>query len=132
MWVFFDLDEGKGHHDRLYREFHEEIDTRLKAILIEAGMWSMNVLGKQLVITCLIRTVEENAATGGKPRSAHLEARAGDLRTRHLSDEESEKLKEHLQETWGKAFLHVLIHDSGAGRHMHVNINFPFKRETLT
>lgn len=132
MYVFFDMDEGQAHSDRLHTEFNHKIDVRLKAILIEGAMWSQNVLGKQLIITCLLRTEEENEAVGGKPLSAHKEARAGDLRTRHLTPEEEEKLKAHFQNVWGKAFLHVIIHDSGAGRHMHVNINFPFKRNTLT
>ena len=131
MYVFFDADEGTANHSRLYNEFHHKLDVRLKAILIEAGVWSQNVLGKQLIVTCLLRTKEENEAVGGRPQSAHLEARASDLRTRHLNTEQEEKLKAHLENVWGSEFLHVLIHDSGAGRHMHLNINFPFKRNTL-
>lgn len=132
MYVFFKTENGQHYHDRLSNEFHHKIDLRLKAILMEAGDWSNRVLTKKLIVTCLNRTKEENDKVGGRPTSAHFEGRAADLRTSHLGQPEIDKLIGHLNKVWGLEFLHTKYHDDGTGFHLHININFPFKRNTLT
>ena len=118
--------------ERLEREFWFEIDRRLFAMLLGLGAYMMKKWGIPLFIVCLIRTVEENAAVGGKENSAHLPHRkAGvDLRTWGILDPEKiAAIKKYLLDTWGPDFLCVVTLDHGTGPHIHININFKYFRK---
>lgn len=105
------------------------LDKRLRGILSEAHDWLINKGLPGIMVTCLIRTPEENAAQpGSNPKSSHISGRAADIRTVSYSKESIDALCEHLQDVWGKQFLHVLYHDSGGGPHIHLNINYFFAR----
>jgi uncharacterized protein YcbK (DUF882 family) len=119
----------KEEADRLVNEFRFKIDLRLQAVLFELATWMARTLSKGLIVTCLLRTVEENKAVNGKPFSSHLDGRASDIRTYLLAKPEIDKVIGHLNAVWGIDFLHTKFHDSGTGFHLHININFPFKRE---
>jgi uncharacterized protein YcbK (DUF882 family) len=119
----------KEEVDRLTNEFRFKIDLRLQAVLFELATWMGRTLSKGVIVTCLLRTPEENAAVNGRPYSSHLDGRAADIRTYLLSHPEIDKVIAHLNSVWGIEFLHTKYHDSGAGMHLHININFPFKRE---
>ena len=118
----------KEEADRLLNEFRFKIDLRLQAILFELAVWMARTLSKGLIVTCLLRTVEENKAVNGLPNSSHLDGRAADIRTYLLSKPEIDKLIAHLNAVWGIEFLHTKYHDSGSGLHLHTNINIKYKR----
>lgn len=122
-------ESGQEYHDELKNQFSFWIDPRLRAVLTEADGWSRRTTRKGLLITCLNRTEEENQAVGGRKRSAHCYSRAADIRSWLFSTIEIKRLILHLQEVWGKEFLHVIHHDSGRGDHIHININRPFHRK---
>jgi len=130
--VYFKKEQGADYQARLQLEFTHKIDLRLKAVLFELADWMRRVLNKDLIITCLIRSVDENKAVNGKHWSAHLFARAWDMRTAHLSQAEIDKVQEHLMAVWGKEFLFVLYHDSGSGNHIHGNITLKYAKSILT
>lgn len=120
--------------ERLEREFNKEIDRRLFAVLIGLAAWMKATWGIPLFIVCLIRTIEENAAVGGKENSAHLPYRkaAADIRVWELTDDQIATIKKYLLDAWGPDFLCVVTQDHGTGPHIHVNINFKyFRKEAL-
>ena len=118
----------KEEADRLTNEFRFKIDLRLQAVLFEESLWLKRTFGKDAIVTCLMRTIDENKAVNGRPFSSHLDGRAADRRTFHLSQPEIDKWILHLNQVWGELFLHTKYHDSGSGLHLHSNINMGFKR----
>ena len=120
----------KEESDRLVNEFRFKIDLRLQAVLYELATWTARTLSKSVVVTCLLRTPEENEAVNGRPNSSHLDGRAADIRTYLFAKPEIDLIIKHLDEVWGSEFLHTKFHDPGSGFHLHMNINFPFKRKT--
>ena len=109
-----------------------EIDGRMRAVLLELAEYTMRKWSIGIVLTCLIRSVEQNTADGGSKYSAHLdgEGRAGELRSRSFTPEQIAVIKDHLETTWGTDFLYVLVHDSGRGPHIHINIRWKHRRGT--
>lgn len=69
------------------------LSWKLRASLLALSMWAEDELGKDLVITCLHRTTEENAAVGGVPNSLHTKDMAADIRTRGWTPKEIVKAK---------------------------------------
>lgn len=126
--LHFKQENGKDYLHRLIKEFHHEIDPRLSAILLGLDNWTRVQLGKELTITCLNRTKEENKKVGGVAWSAHLDGRAADIRTWNLTDEDIGRIKRYLSESWGTDFLFFKYHDSGSGKHIHLNINYKHRR----
>ena len=127
--IQYKSENGQDYRDRLEFQFSHQIDPRLRGVLWELDDWSVRTTGKNITITCLNRTVEQNKKDGGKERSAHLYSRAADIRSYLLSALEIEKVVAHLNEVWGTEYLHVVYHDSGRGDHIHININRPFHRK---
>ena len=115
---------------RLDREFHNEIDPRLRAIIFDLARIMWKRYRKDTILTCLIRSKDENRAEGGYQYSAHLRGsgRAVDLRTSHLSEKEVAGIVEYLNTTWGDDFLYVKFHDAGSGNHLHINIRWKCAR----
>jgi len=118
------------HKVKLEKEW-DEIDRRLQAVLLGLDYFTRKSWGIPVFIVCLIRTVEENAAIGGKENSAHLPHRkqAADLRVWELTEEQIAAIKKYLLETWGPDFLCVVTLDHGTGPHIHININFKYLRK---
>ena len=106
------------------------IDGRLRGVFLELAEYLMQKYGIGIVLTCLIRSAEENKAVGGSSTSAHRdgEGRAGDLRSRSFTPEQITDIEDHLVQTWGTDFLYVLVHDSGRGPHIHINIRWQHRR----
>ena len=129
--IYFKSDNGHYYRHRLEREFWYEIDPRLRAVFLELNLWIWLTLGKTLTVTCLNRTREENEKVGGSTYSAHLDRRAGDLRSRKFTADEIQQIEQHLEQVWGKDFLFVLCHNSGTGPHIHVNIRFRHRLEMI-
>ena len=127
--VQYKSEYGQNYHDRLENQFLHRIDPRLRGVLWELDDWSVRTTGKNITITCLNRTEEENERVGGKKRSAHRCGRAADIRSYLFSEIEIERLVAYLYEVWGPEFLHIVHHDSGHGDHIHININRPFHRK---
>lgn len=125
-------ENGAGYKRRLWMEFGEWIDPRLRAVLTELAWWLFKNYVLTLVVTCLNRSNPENTAVGGRKWSSHLTGRAADLRSKHFTEEIREAIINHLQETWGADFLHVIWHDSGKGEHFHLNINRAFMKRDFT
>lgn len=120
-----------GRYDsRLNREFHNEIDPRLRAIIFDIARTMWRKHRKDTIITCLVRSKEENRAEGGSQYSAHLRGsgRAVDLRTSHLAEKEVTEIIEYLNTVWGDDFVYVKYHDAGSGNHLHINIRWKCAR----
>jgi hypothetical protein len=119
----------KFKHTELAEQFNKRLDPRLTAIIADQAVWCLNELKKELIITCVNRTLETNKAVGGKPLSAHLFGRAVDIRSRIYNEEDVKKFVHRLLKVWGgndkerELMLCVVHHDSGAGEHIHVSIN---------
>ena len=122
--VMFKYAIGTTERLEMMLDWDGAIDPRLCAILLELGDWTMRRWSKSIIITCLNRTDEENVSVGGRPKSSHKEGRGGDLRSRNFMPEQIQEILDHVKETWGSEFVHIVYH----GDHIHLNINYPFKR----
>lgn len=120
--VLFKGENGQAYYDRLYFEFRDRIDPRLRAVLMELGKWAEWHTGKGIILTCLNRTEDENNAVGGNHFSAHLVGRAADLRSSNFGQAEVQKILNHLTATWPSSQIYAIYHDSGSGPHIHINI----------
>lgn len=121
--IQYKTEKGLAYHDRLELEFFHRIDPRLRGILWVLDDWSVRTTGKNIIITCLNRTEEENKAVGGYKWTAHYVGRAGDLRAHLFSDIEIERLIAYAKEVWGEDFIYIVCHGEGPNRHIHININ---------
>lgn len=109
-------------------DWQEDIDPRLRSVLLELSEWTMRVFSKGLVITCLNRSIIENNKVGGKSTSAHLRGRAADIRSRSFKPGQLQLILRHLEKVWGHDFLYVSAHNSGHGPHIHINIRYAHNR----
>lgn len=131
----FDDDEGLEAALRLRKEFEQDLDPRLRALILEVARWQYEQWGIPLTITCIIRAFGENEAVGGKPKSAHVRregqkfARASDWRNRDLTPDQQQQRRDYVLTyfNWKVPLLfHCIDHDSGHGEHTHININFSY------
>ncbi|MCI0404933.1 MAG: hypothetical protein L0Z48_07125 [candidate division Zixibacteria bacterium] len=123
-------------HDTLRRQFYDlnGTDPRLRAVISELDFFFQQKFGRELVITSVGRTEEEQkelypeffARVGRVHPSAHLgrPCRAVDIRSRDLSADEVQALREYFESWWeelpGWAFL---INDrGGALPHIHIQV----------
>lgn len=138
--VHFKTENGQEYGQRLVHEFQEDIDNRLKAVLLELGEWTLYCYNKPVVVTCLNRTKEENDKVNGHENSAHLfdpndpllniyPGRAADIRSWAFMKDQIPKIVNHLEKVWGKEFLNVKYHNSGSGDHIHINIKWSYRRK---
>ena len=109
--------------ERLEKEFYEELNVLVRALYLELNDWMERKYGISLVITCVVRTEEENVAVGGTSKSAHITKRAGDARSRDLTEEQKEAVIARIKKNWPIPMIHALIHKGGTGEHIHVNVN---------
>lgn len=125
--IQFKTENGAEYQARLETEFTNDIDSRLRAILLDLNFYTERMFGKSLIITCLNRTVAENERVGGNPNSAHLDRRAVDLRSRDFSEIVLDFIVKYLYDTWRKDFIYVLVHGQGFNKHIHINIRYKFR-----
>ena len=102
------------------------IDFRLRAVLLDLHAYTMREFNLPVVVTCLSRTKEENEAIGGYEFSAHLDGRGGDIRVKYRPATVVKAMEDYLREKWGD-FLYVVVHDTGSGNHLHLNIRYRYK-----
>lgn len=119
----------EGQEARLQKELNEEIDPRLRALLRDLAGYAQRIFDKDIIITCLNRTEQENVSVGGIPKSAHLDNRAADLRVFNLTAQEQAEIVHYIKTVWGEKMVHVLLSNHGTAKHIHVNINFAERRE---
>lgn len=129
--ILFKRENGPEYHRALKQQFFHRIDGRVRAVYLDLSLYTLASFDKRIVMTCLIRTPEENKAAGGYEFSAHLEedefpCRAGDSRTHNFTDGEIEQIIAYLRRTWGD-FLYVEYHESGTGPHLHINIRHKYR-----
>jgi len=111
--------------NKLKHEFYHEINPKLRAVLFELDDFIERIHGKELVITCLNRTPEENRKVGGIPHSAHLSRRAADIRSWIFSEKELDIMIQRVKDTWGD-IVYIVYHEGGTGPHIHININLKY------
>ena len=124
--------QHKDQTSRTMGEFKNEIDPKLRAVLLELDHFTVAQFGTNLTITCLIRTHEEQMIINpNRPNSSHCSARAADLRSSVFIDGEIATIHDHIRQTWGD-MVHFKHHDSGSGDHFHLNINraYATRKET--
>lgn len=109
-------------HERMRRQL-KDIDPKLRAVLSDTAFYMYHHFGVNLIITSMIRTVAENTAVGGNKKSAHLDGRAVDIRSHTMTKDQITQLKTYMIGVWD-GMVHFLHHDSGAGEHIHININW--------
>jgi hypothetical protein len=127
--LLFKTEAGEIARVRLQTEFQTGIDPLLQAALIDLADWVKETFGKPVVVTCLIRTENENAAIGGQPNSAHIPGKDG-IRSVLYLPEQIVTIQRYLNHRWG-GVLHVLYHTAGTGPHIHMNVNIGFARGTF-
>ena len=119
---------GLEYKARLDVEFTRTIDKRLKAILLDLADEVQRKFKKNIILTCLNRTEEENQKVNGSPFSAHLYGRGADIRIWHFSQKELDFITNYLYNIWSDDFLYIKIHDAGSGNHIHLNIKYKHRK----
>ena len=121
-------ENGPAYEMKLYDQFSDHLDPRLRAVMLESARWFRSKFDKRLVYTCVNRTEEENKDVGGAEYSAHLYGRALDIRVHNLTEDEVNQLVGYMNLHWLKddAWLFILVHGKGGNRHMHINIKRKF------
>lgn len=110
--------------ERLEREFHL-VHPLLRAAYYDMG-YEVKKAGSVLVITCLIRSREENAAISKRELSSHLFARGGDSRVWNLPKGVFVgELIAGIKDTYGNK-IHIIRHSGGTADHIHMNVNWQF------
>ena len=122
--------------DHLRQQFYDlsATDPRPRALALELDFFFRQKFGRELIVTSVGRTEEEQkrlypeffARVGRVRPSAHLDrpCRAVDLRSRDLTPEEIEALRNYFDTWWaelpGWAFL---VNDrGGAFPHIHIQV----------
>lgn len=127
--IKFKSGNGIEYKARLETEFYGMIDKRLKAILLDLADTLEQKLEKDVTITCLNRTLEENREVNGSPHSAHLENRAVDIRTWYFDKKEIVFIEKYLYDTWSRDMIYFKYHDAGSGNHIHINIKYKHRND---
>ena len=124
--ILFKAENGRVYQNKLKFQFYNQIDGRLRALLLELGDFTKRELNVPVTITGLNRTKEENAKVNGSEWSAHLFGRAVDIRTSVFTEAEVKKIMSHIDFLWGD-MIYVLHHNVGSGMHLHVNIKYSYR-----
>lgn len=112
-------------HNNLIEQFESKIDPRLQAFLLWLSYWINTTYNQDITVTCFNRTVEENKKINGALYSAHLSGRAVDIRSWVFSTEQIQSIQKKIDESWGD-LIYFKYHDSGSGKHIHVNIRYKY------
>ena len=125
----------------LRQQFYDlnDIDPRVRAVVSEMDYFFQQKFGRELVITSVGRTEEEQkelypeffARIGRVRPSAHLDhpCRAVDLRSRDLSEGEIQALREYFETWWEELPGWVFLVNDRGGAFPHIHIQVGKKRE---
>lgn len=116
---------------RLAREWAEKAPAKLRDIILwiamEAWPQENHIPTPPLVITCILRTPEENAALKANPRSPHLAGLAVDVRNRDLNDRQKLDIVQRVNARWvydpTRPEMKVCLLDDNGVAHFHVQIH---------
>ncbi|HXF49621.1 MAG TPA: hypothetical protein VNL73_09405 [Verrucomicrobiae bacterium] len=122
--------------ENLRRQFYdlEAIDPRVRAVAVELDFFFQKKFGRELVVTSVGRTEVEQrelypeffARVGRVRPSPHLDfpCRAVDIRSRDLSAEEVQALREYFATWWEELpGWVILVNDRGtASPHIHIQV----------
>lgn len=115
--------------NRLQLEFWDDrLHPILRAFYLDLGGFTMRKFGKQIVLTNIFRTPEENEAVGGIPGSSHCDWRGADCRSSLFTETERVSMLEYVHANWGRA-IHFIHEDAGTAPHFHANVNKAFLNE---
>lgn len=103
--------------DRIAEEFWQ-IHPLLRGMIFYCGWYVYEECRQRIVVTCLIRSVQENKDVGGMAKSSHLYARGGDLRIHNIPRDVRWSMMCEVKEMYGMK-IHILEH----GNHIHSNVN---------
>ncbi len=129
--IKFKGEEGIEYKARLEVEFYRIIDKRLKALLLDLADEVERKFKKNIILTCLNRTLEENQKYNGSPFSSHLDGRGADIRIWHFDKKHLDFITNYLYTNWSEDFVYVKVHDAGSGSHIHVNIKYKHRKELM-
>lgn len=111
------------------------LDPRMQGLLLAMSQWQFEKWAIPVTVTCINRTPEQNGAIpGSNNQSAHmmrphqLYFRAVDIRNKDLTPQQQRERREYVLFHWNKGgqMIHFLDHNSGAGDHTHININYGY------
>lgn len=105
---------------KLQREFDEALHPEVCARVHALDEWCEDNGLPQVVVTCVLRDKASNAAVNGKEASWHLVAAAVDLRSRHYSPRQLGFVVTWLRAQCPLEEWELLVHDVGAGPHLHL------------
>lgn len=120
--------------ERIYSELLK-VDPRIRAILLDAA-WFLGERGYSLVVTCLLRTREEQQEIFSRAmelgrkepeRSPHEFGRAADIRTQGIPGEVIAELVAYLNRKYPydtPKMKCAIRHDVGGGDHVHVQVGW--------
>jgi len=109
-------------YNRLKGEFWDErFHPIIRAFLLDLGLFTVRMFDKQLVVTSIFRSEEENGAIGGVPGSSHCDWRAADVRSSVFTDTERLAILEYAKR-YG-SLIHFIYEVGGTGAHFHANVN---------
>ena len=128
--ITYKTEEGLAYIRRLTDEFNQQLDPLCRALVADLSIEMEKRFNRDIILTCVGRTPEENAKDGGVPNSAHLTFRAVDIRAKDWKPEEREFALAWIRHRWAQVG-YALIHNAGGGIHLHVNINWAFARQTF-
>ena len=120
----------KDNDTKMVLQYCNEIDPKLRAVLLDIDFWLQRRHGIEVVVTCLNRTPTYNEKIGGRPNSAHLDGRAADIRSFNLPADVLAGLITRVKSIWGD-MVHIIHHD-GTAPHIHINVNRSFKSPEYT
>jgi len=123
MMVKFKTTNGEKYHERLRNEFFGPLHPMLRGLILEHARWMEREWKADLIVTCVGRTAAENEMIGGRPKSAHLDFRAIDCRSRHLTVEQKGPFISRIKDIWPLPIVHAIFHTGQTGEHFHININ---------
>ena len=125
--------------DRLRNEW-ELVDPRLRGALLEIARFMLIRFGKSFLVTCVMRTPEENRADKGEPDSGHLvqadgSVRAVDVRTRihgradvgypGLCNDEISEIVTYWYDNFRHGQSWSCLYHGGSHENMHLHFQVP-------
>lgn len=126
--IGFKEENGPDYQKRLEDEFWNHLDPRMCGMAHDLGFGLYRKAEKQLILTCIGRTKEENDAVGGSEYSAHLFrnacCHAWDARVHHLTGEEVDWCVRRIKNRWDPKVYYVVVHGKGPNRHLHTNVRY--------
>jgi len=107
-----------------------QTDPRVRALTQELGFWAQKLFTKDLVITCVWRTEEEQVRIYGKPvSSAHFcqpQCRAVDVRANHdyFTQNEMQNLDSFIKKYFPRkdGLSPIVFHGEGDNFHIHLSV----------